>query len=252
MNIFAIADLHLCFSTPTKSMEIFGPIWKNYEKKIEENWKKNISQDDLVLIAGDITWAMKLKEALIDLEWIHNLPGRKIIIKGNHDYWWPSFSKLKAVLPPSIDFIQNNALEIDDIAIAGTRLWDTQEFNFNDYINYIYNPKVKKNQEEEAQKELAEKIFLRELERLKISLDQMNKNAKTKIVMTHFPPISADLKESKVSKLIDNYDIDICVFGHLHNVKNDIKTFFGQKNNTKYILTSSDYLNFNPLKIFSD
>lgn len=230
-------------------MEIFGPIWKDYEKKIEENWKKNISKDDLVLIAGDITWAMKLKDALVDLEWIHNLPGKKIIIKGNHDYWMPSFSKLKVALPPSIDFIQNNSITIGDISIAGTRLWDSNEFNFNDYINFIYNPKEKKNLEEKAQKELSEKIFEREIERLKLSLNQMDKNAKTKIVMTHFPPISADLKDSQVSKLLDENNIDISVFGHLHNLKNDIKKLFGQKNKTKYILTSSDYLNFNPIKL---
>ena len=251
MNIFAIADLHLCFSTPNKSMEIFGPIWKDYENKIKENWKKNISKDDLVLIAGDITWAMKLKEALIDLEWIHNLPGKKIIIKGNHDYWWPSFSKLKTYLPPSIDFIQYNAITIGDVSIGGARLWDTDEFNFNDYINYLYNPKEKKNKnlEEKAQKELSQKIFAREIERLKLSLNQIDKKAKTKIVITHYPPISADLKDSKVSKLLDEYNIDISVFGHLHNVKTDIKKPFGEKNKTKYVLTSSDFLNFNPIKI---
>jgi len=249
MNIFAIADLHLSFSTPNKSMEIFGPIWKDYEKKIEENWKKNISTDDLVLIAGDISWAMKLKDALIDLEWLHNLPGKKIIIKGNHDYWWPTFSKLQKALPPSIDFIQNNAITIGDISIAGARLWDSQEFSFNDYINFIYNPKERKSLEEKTQLELNQKIYLREVERLKLSLNQMDKKAKTKIVMTHYPPISADLIDSQVSKLFDENHIDISVFGHLHNVKEDIKKPFGKKNNTNYLLTSSDYLRFNPLKI---
>lgn len=245
MKIFALADLHLSISTPTKTMEIFSDVWKNYQNEIEKNWKSLITKDDLVLIAGDISWALKLKEALIDLEWLHNLPGKKIISKGNHDFWWPSNTKLKKALPPSIDFIQNNAITIGDITIGGTRLWDTDEFNFDSYIDFIFNPKQNKDLEEEIQEDLSNKIFEREFERLILSLDQMDKNAKTKIVMTHFPPISAELKDSKVSKLLEDYKIDICVFGHLHNVKKD-KKMFGEKNKIKYILTSADYLDFVP------
>lgn len=248
MHVFVISDLHLSFSTPTKSMEIFGENWKNYSKKIEANWKKNVTKDDLVLIPGDISWAIKLKEALIDLEWIHNLPGKKVIIKGNHDYWWPSQTKLSKALPPSISFIQNSALSFDNISIAGTRLFDTQEYNFDEYINFIPNPKEKKNKEKEIQEDLSEKIFFREIERLKLSLEKIDKNAKTKIVMTHYPPISANLKDSKISKLLDDYNIDICVFGHLHNLKKE-KEMFGKKDMTQYILTSADYIDFNPIKI---
>lgn len=248
MKIFAIADLHLSFSTPQKTMEIFSDIWKNYHSKIEESWKKNISKDDLVLIPGDISWALKLKEALIDLEFIHSLPGKKIIIRGNHDYWWPSNAKLKISLPPSIDFIYNNAINFENISIAGARLWDTQEFNFNSYIDYKQNPKQKKDLDEEIQKDLSEKIFEKEIQRLKLSLDQMNKNAKIKIAITHYPPISAELKDSQASKLLESYKITHCVFGHLHNVKKD-KKLFGEKNNIKYFLTSSDYLDFIPIQI---
>ncbi len=248
MKIFAIADLHLSFSTPDKSMEIFSDIWSDYQNKLEKNWKKLVSPTDLVLIAGDISWAIKLKQALIDLEWLHLLPGKKIIIKGNHDYWWPSFTKLKKALPPSIDILQNSAITIKDISIAGARLWDTQEYNFDKYIDFVFNPKQKDDQEN-IQKDLSEKIFERELLRLKLSLDQMDKNAKTKIVMTHYPPISADLKDSKTSNLLEKYNINICVFGHLHKVKKD-KEIFGEKNNIKYFLTSADYIDFTPKQIF--
>lgn len=248
MQIFAISDLHLTFSNPEKTMEDFGDIWKDYQKKIESNWKKTVSNDDLVLVPGDISWAIKLKDALIDLEWLHNLPGKKVIIRGNHDYWWPSFTKLKEAIPPSIYFIQNNALLFDDIAIAGARLWDTKEYNFDEYINFVYNPKQKNDVQKDIQEDLREKIFLREIERLKLSLEKLDKKAKTKIVMTHYPPISADLKDSKVSKLLEKHGIDICIFGHLHNLKRERK-MFGQKNNVKYILTSADYINFNPIKI---
>jgi predicted phosphohydrolase len=249
MKIFAIADLHLSLSIPEKTMEIFSENWKDYHNKIETNWKNIVTKNDLVLIPGDLCWAIKLKDALIDLEWIHNLPGKKIIIKGNHDYWWPSFTKLKNALPPSIEFLQNNAISFNDITIAGARLWDTQEFNFDEYIDFLPNPKKNKDLEKNIQLDLSEKIFSRELERLKLSLDQMNKNAKIKIVMTHYPPISADLKDSKASKLLEKYYIDICIFGHLHNVKKN-KKMFGEKNNIKYILTSADYIDFKPIQIF--
>ena len=176
MHIYAISDLHLAFSTPQKNMEDFGSIWHGYADKIKTNWLKKIKNDDLVLIAGDISWAIKLKEALIDLEWIENLPGKKIILKGNHDYWWPSITKLNLSLPPSIKAIQNNAIDIDDISITGTRLWDSIEYNFNEYINYIENPKVK-DLEEKIQKDLSDKIFLREIERLKLGLAKLNSNS---------------------------------------------------------------------------
>jgi uncharacterized protein len=248
MKIFAISDLHLSFSTPKKTMEIFSSIWTDYQKKIEKNWKNSITSNDLILIPGDISWAIKLKEALIDLEWLHNLPGKKIILRGNHDFWWPSLAKLKKVLPPSIDVIHNNSLTIDNISIAGSRLWDTKEYNFDDIINFIKNPN-QKDLEEEVQKDLSDKIFERELERLKISLDLLDKSSNIKIVMTHYPPISADLKDSKVSQLLEKHKINFSIFGHLHSVKKE-KKIFGEKNGIKYILTSSDYLDFNPIQIF--
>ena len=248
MQIFAISDPHLSLSTPDKNMQDFGDTWKDYQEKIKINWEKNITDNDLVLIPGDISWAIKLKDALIDLEWLHDLPGKKVIIRGNHDYWWPSASKLKEALPPSISFIQNSALSFGDVSIAGSRLWDTTEYNFNDYINFVYNPKERKDLQENIQKDLSERIFTRELERLKLSLEELDRSAKTKIVMTHYPPVSADLKDSKVSKLLEKYNVDICVFGHLHNLKKE-KKMFGEKNNIKYILTSADYINFSPVKI---
>ncbi len=248
MQIFAISDLHLSLSKPEKTMEEFGSVWKDYQKKIKTNWEKNITDKDLILIPGDICWAVKLKDALIDLEWIHQLPGKKVMIRGNHDYWWPSATKLKQILPPSIFFIQNNSINFEDISITGARLWDSEEYDFNNYINFVYNPKQKNDVQQEIQQDLSKKIFLKELQRLKHNLEKLNKQAKTKIVMTHYPPISADLKTSKASTLLERCNIDICVFGHLHNLKKE-KKIFGEKNNIKYILTSADYIDFTPLKI---
>ena len=249
MAIWAISDLHLCFGNPEKTMEIFGTEWKNYPQKLKINWEKNISKEDLVLIAGDVSWSKDLEQAKRDFLWLDKLNGTKLIIKGNHDYWWTSKSKLKKFLPPSFFFIYNNAFSWNDTSIVGARLWDTFEFNFDEYINYKKNPKashVKKLTLEEN-----EKIFKRELHRLKLSLDSMNKNAKIKIAMTHYPPISATLEDSRVSKILEEYKINTCVFGHLHHIKKEKKMkMFGIKNGINYLLTSSDYLDFKPLKVY--
>jgi predicted phosphohydrolase len=245
MKIWAISDLHLSISCPEKTMEIFGENWKNYQKKIESNWKKNVSNEDLILLPGDLCWAKHLDQALIELNWIDNLPGRKILVKGNHDYWWASIKKLRENLPTSIEVIQNDAININDVSIAGARLWDSYEYNFNNIVHFQKNIKEKKEKQNEDD---AEKIFLRELNRFEMSLSQLNQKAKFKIAMTHYPPISSDLKDSRVSKLLEKYKIDICVFGHLHNLRKD-KPIFGNKNNTKYYLTSCDYLDFCPIKL---
>ena len=247
MNIWAIADLHLCFGVPNKTMEIFGTDWKNYIEKIKNNWLEKITADDLVLIAGDISWGKNLAEARPDFLFLNALPGIKIIIKGNHDYWWTTQSKLKNFLPSSIHFIHNNVFNFRNISIAGTRLWDSKEYDFSKYIRYVKNPKTSK-----APKPIDnEKIFLREIERLKLSLSHLDKNAKIKIAMCHYPPISATLEDSIISKILEKHHIDICVFGHLHHVHKSMK-IFGKKNNIKYLLTSSDYLDFMPLKIWTD
>ena len=245
MKIWAIADLHLCFGAPDKSMEVFGAPWENYVKRIEKNWKKVIASEDLVLIAGDITWAMKLEDALKDLVWIDSLPGTKVILKGNHDYWWPTNKKLAEALPPSIHFINNTALTVGDVTIGGSRLWDTSEYSFGEYITFVKNPLAK---EKELDKDQSERIYSRELERLRNSLHQLNPSATYRIAMTHYPPISADLKGSKASKILEEFKINVCVFGHLHNVKKE-QALFGEKNQIRYLFTAADYLNFEPMLV---
>jgi len=248
MAVWAIADLHLSFGVPDKGMDIFGKQWEQWTVKIEDNWRARIHDDDLVLLAGDTSWAMRPEEARPDLEWIDELPGTKVIIRGNHDYWWTSASQVKKTLPASIHFIQNNAFHWQDITIGGARLWDTAEYNFNDYIDFIHNPRAKTLAEMEKPSSDMEKIYRRELGRLELSLKDLNPKATTRIAMVHYPPISADLKESEASAILERYHIDICVFGHLHNLKKDA-SLFGTKNDIQYILTSCDYLQFVPIKI---
>lgn len=247
-SVWAIADLHLSFGIKNKQMDVFGEEWTNWTKKIADSWKASVSEDDLVLIPGDISWAMHLEDAVPDLEWIDELPGTKVIIRGNHDYWWSSKSKVAKIVPPSVHFIQNDTFDWNDISIAGARLWDTPEFNFMDYTIIKENKQAKALTDFDADAEQKEKIFLRELGRLELSLQKLNPNAKHRIAMTHYPPIGADLQDTRASKLLEKYKIDICVFGHLHSLKPQSLPF-GEKDGIQYHLTSCDYLDFNPLKI---
>jgi len=137
MKVFAISDLHLSINNP-KPMDIFGGNWDNYWDKIKKNWSEVVSPDDVVLISGDISWALKLEDAIPDLQEIASLAGKKIIIRGNHDYWWSSYSKVKNILPSSIFAIQNNAIKFDDFIICGTRLWTMPTANSSEHDKKIY------------------------------------------------------------------------------------------------------------------
>ncbi len=226
-------------------MNIFGPAWEGYTDKMEQHWKALIKKEDLVLIPGDISWAMHLEDALVDLRWIDSLPGTKVILRGNHDYWWSSNQKMAKVMPSTIHFIHNNAFLWKDVAIGGSRLWDSRsEYTFDGYVHFQENPKEKKKDENID----SEKIFLRELDRLKLSLSQMSASAKVRIALTHYPPISADLRPSRASAILEAYHIDYCIFGHLHNLKKGV-SMFGEARGVRYYLTSCDYLDFTPIKI---
>lgn len=224
-------------------MDVFGENWNNHAQKIERNWQDSVAEEDLVLIAGDISWAMKADEAQKDLEWIADLPGYKLLLKGNHDYWWSSQKKMQSLLPVSVSCLSNNAFDFFEVSIAGSRLWDSQEYSFDNYIQWRGDKKATKTYTEEDSK-----IFERELQRLEMSLEALNKESKLRIVMTHYPPISATLEDSRVSKLLEKYSVDICVFGHLHNIKSQ-SLDFGEKNGVRYVLSSCDYIDFKPIKI---
>lgn len=247
MKIWSLADLHLAHSVPSKNMAVFGPVWEGYMDKIEASWKEVVKGEDLVLLPGDIAWAMRLEEAKIDLDWIDALPGTKVMIRGNHDYWWSSAKKMSEIFPPTVHFIHNTAFHWRDVAIGGSRLWDTPEYHFNGYVHFQENPRAGAALEP-PDKDQDAAIFERELERLKLSLKQMNPSAGLKIAMTHYPPISADLRPSRVSAILEEFGVQICVFGHLHNLKKD-KPLFGEARGVKYLLTAADYLDFRPLQI---
>ena len=245
MKIWALADPHLALGIEGKKMDIFGPNWIDHAQKMYDNCHQVISQEDLLLIPGDISWALKTDDAKKDLEFIASLPGKKIISKGNHDYWWPSTKKLKEILPAGVYSAQNEVINIEDVSIVGVRLWDTQEFNFDTIIDFKPNPK--KNEKAALEAEDNEKIFQKELVRLENGLKLLDQS-KYKILLCHYPPLGCDMSDSQASLIIDRYKVNLCVFGHLHNVK-PIYPLFGKKNHTEYVLSSCDYLDFKPILI---
>jgi len=211
-----------------KPMDIFGDKWVYHHEKIKENWINKISDDDTVLIAGDISWSMNMEEGLEDLEYINMLPGRKIIVKGNHDYWWGSITKLNS-LYDNMKFIQNNFFTYEDYAICGTRGWT--------------------NAESENSSKHDVKIYSRELLRLRLSLDAAVKSGYKKIiVMLHYPPTNDKFEESEFTKIFKEYNVEKVIYGHLHgySLKNVLEGVVG---GVEYIMTSCDYINFDPIKI---
>ena len=195
MSIYAISDLHLSKSIPSKTMEAFGDEWKDYEKLIEKNWKKTVKDTDTVLIPGDISWAINLDEAYEDFAYINSLPGNKIILKGNHDYYFTTLTKFNKFLNDNnfntIKVLNNNSYYVEGYNICGFRGWGNTDNNEVDGY----------------------KIYLRELNRLELSLNSISEENKSKpiIVMTHFPPFRYEIKEC-----FKKYNVIKCIYGHLH------------------------------------
>jgi len=229
MSVFAIGDLHLP-GHEEKPMDVFGSQWDRHFETIGENWRNKITAEDVVLIPGDISWAMQLKEATDDLNAIGRLPGTKLLLRGNHDYWWSSLSKLRAVLPSNMHVIQNDAMQIGDHVFCGTRGW-----NF---------PTAQQPLGEQDQK-----VYQRELMRLRLSLDQAQKLPGSDVtVMLHFPPLFADGLSTGFTEILEEYAVNRVVYGHLHGAGIKIG-FEGERNGIHYHLVSCDALGFDPKQI---
>lgn len=229
MSIYAISDLHLSFNT-NKPMNIFG--WDNYEEKIKKDWQEKVKDEDLVLLPGDFSWEMKLENTYKDFEFINNLPGKKLLLKGNHDLWWTTLKKMRSFIKEqnlnNIDFIYNNSYEFDNFIIAGTRGWNL----------------VTECDEDKKIKE-------RELIRLENSInDGLEKYGESKpiIVSMHYPPLLKDLENSEFTRILEKYNVKYCIYGHLHG-KSHVNVFEGIKNNVSYKMASCDYTKFRLIKI---
>jgi predicted phosphohydrolase len=267
MKVWAIGDLHLSGANP-KPMEKFGEQWRNHDQKISTAWRHTVAEDDLVLVAGDTSWAMKLQEAIIDLEWLGKLPGNKAVIRGNHDYWWSSLSKMRQIAPESIEFIHNSAVRVNNVVVAGTRGWMLPPLNVSHHSSSKYSENTATNfknpgpstsinrgnefGEIEDWTENDEKILRREINRLILSLDAAQKLSDpdcTLFIAMHYPPIYSDRSESPFTKLIDQYEPQIVVYGHLHDSV-QCEGFEGQRGATHYYLVSADYIGFQPVQIW--
>lgn len=225
MKVFAIGDLHLSLSRP-KEMDIFGSHWKNHFERITEDWEMRVGNDDIVLIPGDISWAMKPEEARPDLNAIGALPGTKIMIRGNHDYWWGSATKVREMLTGDTHIIQNNCLALGDYVFCGTRGWTfPQDSSFS---------------EEDT------KIYEREKIRLELSLDSAKKHpGKTLIVMLHYPPVLENHTATEFAEILARHGAREVVFGHLHGeVLMQINLSDFKVGDVNYNLVSADYLDF--------
>ena len=251
MKIWALADLHLSFGVKNKKMDVFGENWKDHDQKMAEHWDRLVNPEDLVLIAGDISWALHLEDALPDLEWIDRRPGTKVLIRGNHDLWWKSAGKVRNALPESVHIIHNDAYTFKNITIGGSRLWESPDINYNDHIIFNKIPEgvnVHKKEDSEEERKHDEKIFKNEIERLSWSLDAMDSSVDLRIVMVHYPPSGPEHHNTAVTRLLHNEEIDYCLYGHLHNLKEDAPVNY-ELGGTKYLCTATDYLNFTPLLI---
>ena len=230
MRLFAIGDLHLP-GGDDKPMDVFGPQWDRHFLRIQENWQKLIEDEDTVLIPGDISWAMQLEDARADLEAIGSLPGRKIICKGNHDYWWNSISRVRSILPPSITAVQHSAADLGEAVACGTRGW---------LIPTKETPLDAQN----------EKIFLREAERLRLALDAAKHMAGERplVVMMHYPPLLAAETDTLFTSILEEYRVHTVVYGHLHGAGIQIG-YNGEHNGIRYHLVSCDSIGFCPKEI---
>ncbi len=230
MKIFAIADLHLSFSENIdKPMGIFGSGWENHEERLREAWLSSVSENDLVLIPGDISWALKMEDALVDFEWIHELPGTKIISKGNHDLWWSRINYLNS-LYDDIIFLQNECYDIEgeNLVVVASRGWP-----YPGSIEYT---------------EHDEKIYERELHRLTLGLESARSKAPGKkiIACLHYPPSDSFGRKTAFTEILENYNVWKCIYGHLHGQASFGSGIKGEHRGVEYILASLDYLGATP------
>lgn len=234
MSIFVIADLHLSFKTP-KPMNIFGDNWENHEEKIKSEWLNKVTDEDVVVLPGDFSWAMSLEDAYPDFKYLNDLPGHKLLLKGNHDYWWTTVTSMNKFLEENhfdrIYFLYNNSYCIEDKLIVGTRGWNLLDC------------------------EQERKMIKRESERLKLSIKSAIEEYgedKEKIAFFHYPPITRNSiyqgEENEFVKILNEYGIKKCYYGHLHGNSHN-EAILGEIGGITYNLISADYLDFGLVKI---
>lgn len=230
MKIFSISDLHLS-GTSDKPMDVFGAGWENHFEKIKCDWNAKVSEEDIVLVCGDISWGTVLEEGLYDLHSLKDLKGKKIFIRGNHDYWWNGISKLRAAAPsPDFFFLQNDCVKFGNVIICGSRGWTCP--GSADYTEHD------------------EKLYKREAERFKLCFGQVEKvreEGDKVLAMVHYPPFSAKSPSTLFTDIFEENGVEKVIFGHIHG--ENYFPFRTVKNGIEYILTSCDKVGFSLQKI---
>lgn len=227
MTLFALADPHLGLAVK-KPMDVFGPLWERHAERMAENWARAVGPEDWVLVPGDISWALKLEDALPDLRFLDALPGTKVLLRGNHDYWWTSRGKIEAVLPPSLRLLQNDAVDLGaGTGLVGTRGW---------------LPPEARGTEEDT------KIYRRELERLALSIRAAKGRFDRLVAMLHYPPLYADLGATGFVPLLREAGVVACVYGHLHGPDHRHATR-GVVDGIRYYFAAADAIGFTPIRI---
>ena len=225
MRLFAIGDLHLP-GGQEKPMDVFGDHWEGHFDRIAKDWRERVTDDDVVLIPGDTSWAMQLSDAVPDLQLIGGLPGRKLLIKGNHDYWWGGIGQVRRALPEGMMAIQHDVADLGDVVVTGTRGW---AFPTEETLLSVED----------------ERIFNRELIRLELALSAAQRAAEGRpvLLMLHYPPLYQTERDTAFTRLIEKYPVHTVVYGHLHGA--GIRAgFTGEWNGVRYMLTSCDALGF--------
>lgn len=209
-------------------MDVFGEQWRNHPERIRKAWIEMISTEDIVLIAGDISWAMRHEEVKPDLHYLFELPGTKVLLRGNHDYWWGTRSKVETWAGPSCRILQHNAIAFPSFAVVGSKGWEQPTQGSNTAEEYT--------------------LYQREVDRLRLSLEAGRQTGLPLLAMTHFPPLTNAQIGTPVSDLLEEYQVKLCVYGHLHGNahKNRVE---GTVRGVQYLLTSADYLNFVPREL---
>ncbi len=228
MAVYAIADLHLSFGTD-KPMDVFGG-WSNYTERIRSNWQHLVTEKDTVVIAGDISWAMKLSETEADFRFIQELNGKKIILKGNHDYWWTTKAKMDKYLVSqgfdTLSILHNNYYLADGTALCGSRGW-------------FYD----------AETDADMLILNREVGRLRMSIEPAIQAGYDPVVFLHYPPIYHNMECNEILDVLREYQIKKCFYGHIHGGNAAKRAFIGEKYGIQFRLIACDYLGFTPLSI---
>lgn len=232
MKIFAISDLHMSNGN-SKPMDIFGAKWVDYLDKIKADWNAKVTDEDVVLIGGDISWAMDLPDAIVDISTLIPLKGKKVFVRGNHDYWWKSISRVRTSLPENFFALQNDCLKFGNVIICGSRAWCVEG-----------SPDFK---------EQDRKIYLREVERLRLALksaEKIKQEGDEIYCLIHYPPFNVRREESLFTKLFEEYGVKKVIYGHLHgkDSRADLKVL---KNGIEYYLTSCDLVD-NKLILISE